>query len=286
MHITEFYIGDEYPMYVQRWSLSAQADGGEPIILVHGGAHTGVFWSGRPDGGEGWAPYLARNGRTVYVVDWPGVGRSPQTDDFLTVGPGPCVKAIVELVRQLGPSILVGHSIGGAIGVKIVDEAADLISAFVAIAPAAPGIRDSGLPPSPTTAPVRFPEPAIRQFFTNADRFPKDCADQYHRYLCDLSPSIFNVVASKGEDHALHVSDLARLRSVPSLVIAGDQDQLVQEEMSLFVADFLHAKHVMIGRDWGLPGFGHMIPIETGSEAVADKMLEWLASDGIGALPS
>jgi pimeloyl-ACP methyl ester carboxylesterase len=54
-----------------------EASAGKPaIVLVHGGGLTGASYETTPDGREGWATYLARQGHPVYVVDTPGRGRS------------------------------------------------------------------------------------------------------------------------------------------------------------------------------------------------------------------
>jgi pimeloyl-ACP methyl ester carboxylesterase len=47
-----------------------------PIVMVHGGGLTGVTYETTPDGREGWATYFARRGFAVYVLDFPGRGRS------------------------------------------------------------------------------------------------------------------------------------------------------------------------------------------------------------------
>ena len=47
-----------------------------PIILVHGGSHTGAGWQSTPDGRPGWADFFLQHGWPVYVVDQPGRGRS------------------------------------------------------------------------------------------------------------------------------------------------------------------------------------------------------------------
>lgn len=47
-----------------------------PIILVHGGSHTGAGWQSTPDGRPGWADFFLKHGWPVYVVDQPGRGRS------------------------------------------------------------------------------------------------------------------------------------------------------------------------------------------------------------------
>ena len=47
-----------------------------PLVLIHGGSHTGVGWQTTPDGRPGWADYFVRRGWKVYNVDQPGRGRS------------------------------------------------------------------------------------------------------------------------------------------------------------------------------------------------------------------
>ena len=47
-----------------------------PIVLMHGGGHTGAFYETTPDGREGWYTSLARRGFAVYAVDAPNRGRS------------------------------------------------------------------------------------------------------------------------------------------------------------------------------------------------------------------
>ena len=44
--------------------------------LVHGGLRSGTNFTGTPDGREGWATYFARKGKSVYVIDHAGRGRS------------------------------------------------------------------------------------------------------------------------------------------------------------------------------------------------------------------
>lgn len=62
-------------MYVQ-YRIPEAASGKVPVVLVHGGGLTGASYETTPDGREGWATYLARQGHPVYVVDTPGRGRS------------------------------------------------------------------------------------------------------------------------------------------------------------------------------------------------------------------
>jgi pimeloyl-ACP methyl ester carboxylesterase len=47
-----------------------------PIVMIHGGGQGGSNFTGTPDGREGWAQYMLRQGYAVYIVDQPGRGRS------------------------------------------------------------------------------------------------------------------------------------------------------------------------------------------------------------------
>lgn len=49
----------------------------DPLVLVHGGGGQGLDMLATPDGREGWATLFLRQGFPVYVVDRPGMGRSP-----------------------------------------------------------------------------------------------------------------------------------------------------------------------------------------------------------------
>jgi hypothetical protein len=80
-----FYVGGRYDNPTSPRSMSGQmyveyqipdAPPKYPIILVHGGSHTGASWQGTPDGRPGWADFFAQRGWPVYVVDQPGRGRS------------------------------------------------------------------------------------------------------------------------------------------------------------------------------------------------------------------
>lgn len=47
-----------------------------PLVMVHGGCETGKTWDTTADGREGFQTLFVRRGFTVYVIDYPGRGRS------------------------------------------------------------------------------------------------------------------------------------------------------------------------------------------------------------------
>jgi pimeloyl-ACP methyl ester carboxylesterase len=276
MAFSEFYISDDHPMYVQHYGAAAASSS---AVLVHGGVHTGVCWTTRPDGRPCWAPYLAERGWAVYVVDWPGVGRSGGVGSLLQSRAEHIVSALADLLRAVGPSLLVGHSIGAALAAKVMEVAREHTTGLISIAPAPHGnvVRPETPVPRPEDQPIIFDEAPMQHFFCNAPRFPKGAIDQYRRSLCAMSPSVFNALGPGNASQALAIDHIGRLASIPKLVVAGDHDQLVTAQMSSAVAQSLGAPHVTVGKDWGLPGFGHMIPIEDGSEEVLDRCLDWFA---------
>ncbi len=64
------------PMYV-RYQIPHELAHPFPIVMVHGGGGQGLDYLGTPDGRPGWATFFLRQGYAVYVVDRPGLGRSP-----------------------------------------------------------------------------------------------------------------------------------------------------------------------------------------------------------------
>jgi pimeloyl-ACP methyl ester carboxylesterase len=152
------------------------------------------------------------------------------------------------------------------------------VTGFISVAPAPHANVIEPKAFVPPTQPITFDESAVRKFFCNAPRFPIGYIDQYRRSLCSMSPGVFNAVGSGKDILELFIGDFSAIARIPKVVIAGDHDQLVSFQVSLAIAESLGAQHVTVGRDWGLFGFGHMIPIESGSEAILGRCLEWLAN--------
>jgi pimeloyl-ACP methyl ester carboxylesterase len=62
-------------MYVQ-YQIPHEGKYRYPVIMVHGGGHTGRTYETTPDGREGWFTSFARRGFSPYVVDDPNRGRA------------------------------------------------------------------------------------------------------------------------------------------------------------------------------------------------------------------
>jgi pimeloyl-ACP methyl ester carboxylesterase len=279
--VNEFYVGDSNPMYVQNWrtdEASESSANDKRIVLVHGGAHTGMCWTRCPDGRPGWAQLLCDAGWSVYVIDWPGVGRSRHDDRHVGAGPAPVVSGIVELLSQIGSATVFAHSIGAVLAMKAADIARGTVSAFAAIAPAPPANVPSPRGLVPTDRALEFDLDEARKFLMNADQFPKEHEREYFRTLCDYSPTIMNALGSADGSDTLWV-DPATFASIPAVVLVGKQDHLTPPSLTQAIAAAVGMQHVIVDDDWNLPGFGHSIPIERDSNFVLGKLLTVLSPD-------
>ena len=179
MTSAEFYISDER---------GSAKDDLPRVVLIHGGVHTGVCWTAHPDGQTGWAQYLAERGWTAFVVDWPGVGRSAGTGTLLQSRAEHIVTALAELVREIGPTLLIGHSIGAALAAKVMDVASKNVTGLVSIAPALHGNITSNRPPLPDDRVINFDEDSLGPDWvwphdSNRDWFGRDPA-RVPRLVC------------------------------------------------------------------------------------------------------
>src|SRR6266513_3043123 len=87
-----------------------------PVVMIHGGAHTGSCYLATPDGRQGWGHVFVAQGYQVVVPDWPGLGRSGYIPLAETSGEV-IVAGLGEVLTTLaGPAIVLTHSMSGAYG--------------------------------------------------------------------------------------------------------------------------------------------------------------------------
>jgi pimeloyl-ACP methyl ester carboxylesterase len=276
--VDEFYIhetGDS--MYVQRWNPPAgAAHRRAPIVMVPGGSHTGAVWTTTPLVEPGWAQFFARAGWTVYVVDWPGVGRSGMNADFLTLSPARIANALLALLERTGPAIFMGHSIGGMLSFLAAKERPERVVAVCALASAAFENVQQWLvryPKLDETAAVMTPRDRVKTLFANSPAFPIEAFDNYYASLVPFSPRILN--ATMGHTKDFHVDDFAWARNIAIQYIVAEHDAMTDAEPS---AALVGAPCIRLERDWGLAGHGHLFPIERNNHRIAERIAERLAA--------
>jgi pimeloyl-ACP methyl ester carboxylesterase len=272
-----------------------------PLLFVHGGSHTGACYIETPDGRAGWAPYAAAHGRTSYVIDWPGHGASPSPVPFHEMSMQHVADEIVELLADVGPAILITHSMGGVVGWRVAELARANVKAIVGIAPGPPANLQPPLDADeiarvrqtddarfaelgrPAVAPLGAPMPAMREtalaMWANSASFPTDALEAYISGLVPESPRALN---ERGNINGsgVHVAGPDALTGIPILILTGDQDPRHPRVTDEGIADFFGAEYIWLA-DRGVTGHGHMMMIEHGHEPIADIFLDWLDARGL-----
>ena len=269
-------------------------------MFVHGGAHTGACYVETPDGRPGWAPYLAGHGRTAYVYDWPGRGARPADADFPALSLGDVARDLAGVLAEIGPAVLVTHSMGGVVGWRTVELARDRIVAIVAIAPGPPANLQPALDAAAIAelqrddaayaragrplahgehAPIVTPRAVIEQMWMNSARFPREAADAYVATVVPESPRAMNERNNIGGS-GITVAGPEVFAGLPIVVITGDEDPRHPRETDEAVAGYVGGEFVWLP-DAGLSGYGHMQMIERDNLAIADLIERWLENRGL-----
>jgi pimeloyl-ACP methyl ester carboxylesterase len=289
---SNFFVGSgPYPMYVESF-IPVNPSHKFPIVLIHGGVHTGAGYVSTPDGREGWAIYLVHHGWKTYVVDWPGHGRSPMPEEFATMSLLRVVDDNVALLKKIGRAVVLVHSLSGTVGWKLCDTVPNQVAALVAIAPAPPANIAGGYATElltrfsghnagryfPEDKPIWYTREAAQETFANASLFPAGVFDSYYSSLVPESPRALNELFNK-DGMGLFV-DPKKFASIPKVVITGDQDprhsRAVDEKTALFVG----AQHIYLA-DIGMAGHGHMMMLDKNNEKIAQLIIDWLGKKGL-----
>ncbi|MDX3806392.1 alpha/beta fold hydrolase [Bosea thiooxidans] len=264
-----------------------------PVVMVHGGCHTGQCYLATPDGREGWAPRFAAAGRDVFVVDWPGHGRSPASTDLARLATQSIAESLRVLLEAIGPAILLVHSASGPMAWWIAERAPHAVAGILGIAPGAPANILAVLPEDPEEVaklshdislgcpvmtpedrPVMVGEAFIRSFWANAPRFPAAAFDQYRLSIVPESARLFNERFNIG-GRGLRIANPEALKDTPILIMTGDHDPRHPRAMDKATAQHLGAQFLWLP-DEGISGNGHMPMIEDNSDLIADRLLRWL----------
>jgi pimeloyl-ACP methyl ester carboxylesterase len=296
-----WYSADAHLVHAVEWNSAAvESDtngAGLPVVLVHGLGGSTVNWELV---GEGLARRLATR---VVAFDLAGFGRTTLGSRRATLGANG--RLLAELLTGLGPSVVVGNSMGGALGVGVAARHPDLVRALVLVDAALPrplrppGMRESvdGLTSLGGLAAAAVPIVGPRLVRARMRRLgPGGTVDATFRIVC-AHPSRVDATLRRhtieltryraaGNDSARAYHDAilslvrytarqmpADIRAVhaPTLLIHGDRDRLVP--LSLARAAIRRRA------DWTLEIFGdcgHVPMIEQPDRFVA-VTADWLA---------
>lgn len=266
-----------------------------PVVMLHGGFHTGEAYLKTPDNREGWAYLFAARGHPVYVPDWPCHGHSPGIENIVQLTTKNVASALATLIETVGPAIVVAHSAAGPMAWWISENLPDKVLAIIGVAPGAPANlipvlpddpefvaslaqdKEFGYPVfSPPDKPVIAQPGFIRDFWSNAPRFPKIAFDAYARSIVAESPNILNERFNIG-GQGLSIQEPSLVAERPILIITGEHDARHPKAVDQKLADYLDADCIWLP-DLGILGNGHMLMIEDNSHEIALVVFNWMNS--------
>ncbi len=289
--------GDELPVYFERYDPIEPASR-PPVLMIHGGLHTGSCFQVTADGRPGWVDQFVARGYPVVVPDWPAHGRSGVACSSDLTGEKVC-RALAGLVAELGSQVLLlTHSMGGALGWRLLELCVGQVVGVVALAPGPPGniqpeadiVHETGAEVSIRTASGIVTIPARGTFVGDPDwarakmigastQFP---SEHISPYLASLTGTNARLVYERHNvaGTQVKVEEPSRLSGKRILVVTGtadadhprDEDGAIVTWLSESGAD---ATHLWLG-DIGIEGNGHMLMLERNSPEICAAVLNLL----------
>lgn len=231
---------------------------GPPALLVHGlGSSANAY-------ARTLTP-LGRRFRSVYAVDIPGNGFSPQPSG------GPLslraqMQTVIGFIEQKvrGPVFLVGNSLGGAMTLTLAAERPDLVQGLALISPAGAKVAAHRLADLLKTFDVRSHREAravTRRLFHRAPLPLLMFSGELRRLYA--SPTVRSVLAEVRPEDAVTEEMLAALR-MPVLLLWGKSEKLLPYEG----LDYFRAHLPRHAEVHEVAGFGHIPQMEQPKELV------------------
>lgn len=217
-----------------------------PIVCLHGAGGSAAMWTQLRIA-------LGRE-RAVYALDLPGHGRSA------SVGGPVSIEAYAHAVRQFldaagfARPALVGHSMGGAVALRLAIDAPDRVAGLVLVGTAA-RLR---------VAPEIF-DAVSRDFEAAVERICRLCygpstpPDLLARGVAEMrktAPAVLE--ADFRACDRFDARDRLGEIQVPTVVLVGDEDLMTPPRYATLLAGGIAGAELRVFR-----GVGHMLPVET-----------------------
>ncbi len=245
-----------------------------PILFVHGAWHGAWCWE------ENFLPYFAERGYTAHALSLRGHGKSDGPAHFSLLRIADYVADVAQVVGQLPEKpVLVGHSMGGLVVQKYLEEQAVPAAVLLASVPVK-GVFQTTLriarrhPLAFLKAnltwslyPIIGTAELARESFFSAD-IPPDKLNKYfsllqdESYLAFLDMMLFNLPKPE--------------KVSTELLVLGAEDD------SIFHPDEIEATAKAYGtRPEIFKGMAHDMMLEDKWKSVADRIIKWLSEKGI-----
>ncbi|HUX65854.1 MAG TPA: alpha/beta hydrolase [Terriglobales bacterium] len=246
---------------------------GPPLLLVHGLG--GGIW-----GWEYFQRHFAQRGFASYALELPGHGEDPDPVTARKMGQYSVETYalwVAAAMAQIGPCVVVGHSMGGLVAQKLAESHAQAGFVFLASAPPWHMFRRAYAPMwrhllrhpwrellLPLAGHTLVLDNTLQDALVN-HRLPPDLRQEIaRRDVPDSGRASMQMVAGL-------VSVDARRVTSPCLVAGGLDDRLIPASEQRRLAEFYQCPLQLHDR-------GHMLMLEPGWEEVADGILAWVAS--------
>ena len=217
-----------------------------PVVLVHGIRLSGACWQQQR---------RLLPGRTVVAPDLPGHGRRRGEEFTIDAAVDTVTQAIEEVG---GRAVVVGHSLGGYVGIATAARRPDRVAALVGFGCTLPLSRpllrgfawgSEALAKAPVTAPWSMPQVLRRSLPTEIVEPILDAGIAY-----EVTPSVMRALAT--------FDPIAELRRHPgrTALVNGGHDHFRLGERGFAAA-------CRNGRLHLVPGAGHYLPLTYGAES-------------------
>ncbi|WP_028600970.1 alpha/beta fold hydrolase [Ottowia thiooxydans] len=271
-----------------------------PVIMIHGGAHTGSCYMTTADGRPGWAYAFAAKGYKVIVPDWAGTGRSGYVP-FEDLTGEMVVRGLGNILKSLDrPAVVMTHSMSGPFGWKLLELYGDRIASLVAIAPGGPGNISAPIEfisETPEHVEVRFlpGAPSLKlsrkqafvaeagwakkKLIGTSTRFPQEYVNAYLATLTVI-PQRLLLERVNFAGSAPVVKDFTHYKGKKVALVMGTDDADHTVAVDKPIVDWLNqngAKADFVElRQHGVVGNGHMMMLESNSNQLANGIVSWL----------
>jgi non-heme chloroperoxidase len=244
-----------------------------PLLFVHG-AYVGAWcWE------ENFLPWFAARGWAVHALSFSGHGRSPGRDEIDNLSIDDYVDNLTEVIDTLpSPPVLIGHSMGGMVVQKYLEEAT--VPAVVLMASVPPQgllgsalgmlfsaphllvdlnrIMGGGEPNVDSLREVLFNQPISTE---KLQHYWQLSQPESHRAVWDMT--CFNLPRP------------ARANKAPMLVLGAECDRIISSSQVQMTASTYQREPEIFS------GMGHGMMLEQDWEKVATRIAAWLVSQGL-----
>jgi len=244
-----------------------------PILFVHGMWCAAWCWN------EHFMPYFAERGYTCFAPSLRGHGSSEGRERLLWTSLADYVADIDQAVEEIGMApILIGHSMGGVIVQKALENIRSSAAILLASGPPkgllAATLRTARRYPAVTAQAVLRLD--LRHIISTRDRFREslfsdrlsdDKLGEYHeRMQAESFRAYLDMIGF----------DLPQPQKVrtPMLVLGAIEDRMIAQSEVIATAMAYHTSAEFF------PAIGHAMMLDVGWETVAERMIAWLGTKG------